>query len=129
VPIRPAELARHIFLAPSPDIHGATWSFTGPDGEDEEIAIDPGYTVNNSQMLRQAAVSGMGITALPESHVADDIANGALVRVLADHVMKDADKEVSLVYPGRRHVSAKTRSLVDFALAHFRKNAPAAPLF
>jgi DNA-binding transcriptional LysR family regulator len=129
VPIRPAALAAHIFLAPSPDIHGATWSFTGPGGEDEDVAIDPGYTVNNSQMLRQAALSGMGITALPESHVAGDIANGALVRVLADYVVKDADKEVSLVYPGRRHVSAKTRSFVDFALAHFRKNILAAPLF
>jgi DNA-binding transcriptional LysR family regulator len=128
-PVRPAELAAHIFLAPSPDIHGATWSFTGPAGEDEDVAIDPGYTVNNSQMLRQAALSGMGITALPESHVADDIASGALVRVLADHVVKDADKEVSLVYPGRRHVSAKTRSFVDFALAHFRKDAPIVPLF
>jgi hypothetical protein len=33
------------------------------------------------------------------------------------------------VYPGRRHVSAKTRSFVDFALAHFRKDSAAAALF
>jgi DNA-binding transcriptional LysR family regulator len=129
LPLRPADLVAHTFLAPSPDIHGDTWSFTGPDGEDLEVAIDPGYTVNNSQMLRQAALSGMGITALPESHVADDIAQGTLLRVLADHVVKDADKEVSLVYPGRRHVSAKTRSFVDFALAHFRKDDSVLALF
>jgi DNA-binding transcriptional LysR family regulator len=122
VPVCPAELATHTFLAPSTDIHGPAWSFTGPSGEDEDVAIDPGYTVNNSQMLRQLALSGMGITALPENHVADDIASGALIRLLADHVVKDADKEVSLAYPGRRHVSAKTRSFVDFVLAHFRKD-------
>ncbi len=128
-PLRPIDLAAHHFLAPSTDIHGSIWSFTGPSGDDEDITLDPAYTVNNSQMLRQAALSGMGITALPESHVADDMASGALVRLFADYAVKDADKEVSLVYPGRRHVSAKTRSFVDFALAHFRKDSAAVALF
>jgi DNA-binding transcriptional LysR family regulator len=129
VPVSPAELAEHTFLAPSADIHGPVWSFTGPSGDDVDIAIDPGYTVNNSQMLRQAALSGMGITALPESHVAGDMSNGTLIRLLADHVVKDADKEVSLVYPGRRHVSAKTRSFVDFVLAHFRREGSSMMMF
>jgi DNA-binding transcriptional LysR family regulator len=128
-PAVPADLGAHSFLAPSGDIHGSTWAFTGPSGHDEEIVIDPSYTVNNSQMLRQAALSGMGITALPESHVIDDIASGALLRVLGDHIVRDADKEVSLVYPGRRHVSAKTRSFVDCALAHFRKDTAVSALF
>jgi DNA-binding transcriptional LysR family regulator len=129
VPLRPADLAAHAFLSPSADIHGSTWSFTGPTGEDEDIVIDPDYTVNNSQMLRQAALSGMGITPLPESHVADDLEQGALVRLLNDYAVSNADKEVSLVYPGRRHVSAKTRSFVDFALAHFRKESAMNALF
>jgi hypothetical protein len=47
--------------------------------------------------------------------------------VLANYRIKGADKEVSLVYPGRRHVSAKTRSFVDFAVDYFR--AGAAPAF
>jgi DNA-binding transcriptional LysR family regulator len=101
----------------------------GASGEDEDIVIDPDYTVNNSQMLRQAALSGMGITALPESHVADDLEQGALVRLLTDYTVNNADKEVSLVYPGRRHVSAKTRSFVDFSLAHFRKDSAMNALF
>ena len=42
---------------------------------------------------------------------------------LPGYALKDADKEVSMVYPGRRHVSAKTRSFVDFALAYFRDDA------
>lgn len=128
-PAEPAALGKHHFLAPSTDIHGSTWTFTGPSGADEAITLDPAYTVNNAQMLRQAALSGMGLTALPESLVADEIASGALIRLLANYTVRDADKEVSLVYPGRRHVSAKTRSFVDFALAHFRKDAAAATLF
>ncbi|EKS68828.1 MULTISPECIES: LysR family transcriptional regulator [Caballeronia] len=119
-PVGPASLASHEFLAPSSDIHGSTWSFIGPSGETESVELDPAYSVNSSHMLRQAALSGMGIAVLPESYVAQDIEVGSLVRLLPGHTLKDADKEVSIVYPGRRHVSAKTRAFVDFALAYFR---------
>jgi DNA-binding transcriptional LysR family regulator len=119
-PARPAALSQHEFLSPSSDIHGSTWSFIGPSGVQENVALDPSYTVNSSHMLRQAALSGMGIAVLPESYVAQDIDAGSLVRLLPGYALTDADKEVSIVYPGRRHVSAKTRAFVDFALAWFR---------
>lgn len=119
-PAHPAALATHDFLAPSVDIHGAAWSFIGPSGALESVVLDPAYSVNSSQMLRQAALSGMGIAVVPESHVKQDFETGALVRLLPSYRLKDADKEVSIVYPGRKHVPAKTRSFVDFALGFFR---------
>jgi len=124
-PRRPAALSKHDFLAPSTDIHGSTWTFIAPSGVKEDVSLDPAYTVNSSPMLRQAAGSGMGIAVLPESYIAQDVEAGALVRLFAGYTLGDADKEVSIVYPGRRHVSAKTRSFVDFALAYFRDRAPA----
>jgi DNA-binding transcriptional LysR family regulator len=124
-PARPKMLAMHEFLAPSTDIHGSTWSFVGPSGVTESVALDPAYAVNSSHMLRQAALSGMGIAVLPESYVGHDIEAGSLVRLLPGYTLKDADKEVSIVYPGRRHVSAKTRSFVDFALEFFRSREAA----
>ncbi|WP_321815902.1 hypothetical protein [Paraburkholderia sp. J69-2] len=45
--------------------------------------------------------------------MAADLALGTLIRVLAGHEIRDADKELSLVYPGRRHVLAKTRSSIS----------------
>lgn len=122
VPDRPAALSRHAFLAPSADIHGSTWSFSGPSGAVENVALDPTYTVNSMTMLRQAALFGMGIAVLPESHVKQDMRDGSLLRLLPDYAIREADKEVSIVYPGRRHVSAKTRSFVDFALDYFRSH-------
>jgi DNA-binding transcriptional LysR family regulator len=120
IPDRPALLSKHRFLAPSADIHGSIWSFVASSGTQEDVVLDPDYAVNSSPMLRQAALSGMGIAVLPESYVTQDLASGALVRLLPDYQLKDADKEVSIVYPGRRFVSAKTRSFVDFALGYFR---------
>ncbi|MFM0321859.1 LysR family transcriptional regulator [Caballeronia glebae] len=119
-PARPTSLTSHEFLAPSADIHGSTWSFIGPSGETDTVELDPTYIVNSSHMLRQAALCGMGIAVLPESYVAQDVEAGLLVRLLPGYTLKDANKEVSIVYPGRRHVSAKTRCFVDFALAYFR---------
>lgn len=120
-PARPASLTVHEFLAPSADIHGSTWSFIGPSGAPESVVLDPAYSVNSSHMLRQAVLYGMGIAVLPRNYVAQDLDSGTLVRLLPGYTLKDADKEVSIVYPGRRHVSAKTRSFVDFALAYFRE--------
>ncbi len=120
-PLRPADLAHHTLLAPSADIHGNEWHFQRTDGTREPVLIEPAYAVNNSVMLRQAALAGMGITILPANHVSVDLAQGALVRVLAEWEIRDADKELSLVYPGRRHVPAKTRSFVDFTVEWFRK--------
>ncbi|MCP3707544.1 hypothetical protein M3I54_11195 [Paraburkholderia sp. CNPSo 3274] len=55
-----------------------------------------------------------------------DLATGQLVRVLAGWEIRDADKALSLVYPGRSHVPAKTRSFVDFTVDWFRRHDTAA---
>ncbi|WJF90678.1 LysR substrate-binding domain-containing protein [Paraburkholderia bonniea] len=127
-PYTPSELTRHTFMAPSADIHNAIWRFIKPNGQEKTICLEPKYSVNNAVMLKQAALADMGITILPKNHVEEDLASGKLVEVLADYLIKDADKELSLVYPGRRHVSAKTRSFVDFTVDYFRENtAPNQP--
>jgi DNA-binding transcriptional LysR family regulator len=125
-PHRPADLLRHTLLAPSADIHGNEWHFEGPDGTRELVLIEPAYAVNNSVMLRQAAIEGMGITILPGNQVGADVEEGRLVRVLGAWEIRDADKELSLVYASRRHVPAKTRSFVDFTVEWFRKRDDAA---
>lgn len=128
-PTTPAQLVDHMFLAPSANIHSAEWSFVDAQGQEQTVTLEPAYSVNNAVMLRQAALADMGITILPENHVAEDVRDGRLVQVLAEYRIKGADKEVSLVYPGRRHVSAKIRSFVDFAVDYFRAGAiPANPV-
>lgn len=124
-PSTPAQLVAHPFLAPSSKIHSSEWCFVGADGKEVTVKMKASYAVNNAVMLRQAALADMGITILPENHVSADLTNGTLVQVLPDYRIKDADKEVSLVYPGRRHVSATTRSFVDFTVDYFRNRAGA----
>ncbi|MEZ0602882.1 LysR family transcriptional regulator [Paraburkholderia sp. IW21] len=126
-PATPAQFATHPFLAPSANVHSAEWCFVDANGIEEAVNMEAAYVVNNAVMLRQAALADMGITILPENHVSADLTNGALVQVLPDYQIKGADKEVSLVYPGRRHVSAKTRSFVEFTVDYFRNKYASTP--
>jgi DNA-binding transcriptional LysR family regulator len=66
-------------------------------------------------------LADMGLAILPEDYVVGDIADGVLMRVLEQYRVTNGLKELSLVYPGRRHVSAKVRTFVDFTVEYFRR--------
>jgi DNA-binding transcriptional LysR family regulator len=98
-----------MLLTPSLNIHGNDWQFEAPDGTCEVVHVEPAYTVNDAVMQRHAALAGMGIAILSSDQV-------------------DADKALSLIYPGRRHVPAKTRAFVDFTVDWFRQRESRAAL-
>ncbi|ASW01085.1 LysR family transcriptional regulator [Paraburkholderia aromaticivorans] len=123
VPSRPADLSLHTFLALTAASHDGDWIFVSPDRREKRVTLDATLVVNNALMLRQAALAGMGVAVLPENHVLTDLRNGMLMQVLTDFRITNADKELALVYADRRHISAKTRSFVDFSVEWFRINA------
>lgn len=67
---------------------------------------------NNWEMLRAAALSGQGISVLPESLIAEDLAAGRLVQVLADYPIQDV--VIQLVYADARHATAALKAFIDF---------------
>jgi len=67
---------------------------------------------NNWEMLQAAAVSGQGISVLPESLIAEDLAAGRLVQVLADYPIEDV--VIQLVYADARHATAALKAFIDF---------------
>ena len=74
---------------------------------------------NDGQVLRAAALDGMGILVQPTYIVYDDIVAGRLVPTLDDWDLPHLT--INLAYPSRKHLSAKVRSFIDFMAAHFRK--------
>jgi DNA-binding transcriptional LysR family regulator len=126
-PRTPGQLALHAFIALPPEQRSTAWHFTGPEHRPEEITLQPVYTVNSAPMVRLAALAGMGIAILPWQMVDDDLAAGNLQRIMADHRVDDPDLKVSLIYPNRQFLPAKTRSFVEHTLEHFGR-ASADPL-
>jgi DNA-binding transcriptional LysR family regulator len=79
---------------------------------------------NNGDVLRGAAVGGMGIASLPDFIVAEDLAAGRLRQVLAPCTTRPLP--LSALRPSRRFVPAKVRVFVD--LLAERLGAAASPL-
>lgn len=57
---------------------------------------------------REAVIAGAGVAWLPEFIVAEAVAGGRLVRLLPG--WRSAATPISLLYPSRRHVSARVRT-------------------
>ena len=72
---------------------------------------------NDGQVLRAAALDGMGILVQPTYILYDDIVAGRLVPTLDDWDLPRLT--INLAYPSRKHLSAKVRSFIDFMAEHF----------
>lgn len=86
------------------------WEF---ERHGRELAIDvPGpLTLDDSDLMAQAASDGLGIAYLPESTATDLLTAGRLVPVLEDWCPPLPG--LMLYYPGHRHVPSALRALVD----------------
>jgi DNA-binding transcriptional LysR family regulator len=74
---------------------------------------------NDGQILRAAALDGLGILVQPTYILYDDIVAGRLVPVLDDWDLPRLN--INLSYPSRKHLSAKVRTFIDFMVEHFDK--------
>jgi hypothetical protein len=72
---------------------------------------------NNTEMLRQFALLGMGIAILPSYLIGRDMTRGRLVRLLGDYRLPQV--EINIAYPSRRHLPAKVRTFIDHLVEHF----------
>jgi DNA-binding transcriptional LysR family regulator len=75
------------------------WEFA-KGGRDLRVRVEGQLTFNNTAHMLNAARAGFGLAYVPEDTVQDDIANGTLVRVLADWCPSYAGYH--LYYPSRR---------------------------
>ena len=94
--------------------------FTNADcGEQRSVHIKGLLETNDGQIVRAAALDGMGILIQPSYIVYDDIVAGRLVPVLEDWDLPHLT--INLAYPSRKHLSAKVRAFIDFMVEHFTK--------
>lgn len=74
---------------------------------------------NEGQVLRAAALDGMGILVQPKYILYDDLVAGRLVSVLDDWDLPRLT--INVAFQSRRHMSAKVRTFVDFLVEHFER--------
>lgn len=110
-PVVPGDLAAHRGIrARMPNGSVFRWEFER-DGETLDIDVPGPLILNEADLMLEAALAGAGLTYLPEWVVADAVAGGRLVRVLADWTPPLPG--LCLYYPGRRHLPAGLRAFID----------------
>lgn len=116
VPKLPQDLSTHRCLIYSNEPKPDTWVLHGPDGP-SPIKVSGPLCADNGDMLRSAAISGLGIALLPTFLVGDDLREARLQQILADYCPPDIS--IHAVFPSRRFLSAKVRTFVDFLSEYF----------
>jgi DNA-binding transcriptional LysR family regulator len=109
-----AELEGHrgIFYA---NRGAADWRFT-VDGQTRIVHGRPGMVLNNGDMMRDAAIAGLGIALLPVFIAGAALAAGSLRRIdVGAGAGVEAEQEfIYIAHADGRHPSAKLRALADW---------------
>lgn len=86
------------------------WEFE-KDGHELNVRVDGQFVVNEMGLVRAAALEGLGLAYLPEDQAKPLIADGSVVRVLAD--WSPYYPGYHLFYPSRRQLSPAFALLVE----------------
>ena len=113
-PQAPDELAGHRLVHVSSVDQRPAWIFSH-SGKRQSLRLAPVLTFNTLEAAIAAAEDGWCITRALSYQVADALAEGRLVELLAD--AEDAVVPVHLLHAEGRRAAAKIRSFIDFAAA------------
>ena len=116
IPAHPSDLRHRPCLHYGNLPTGKTWRLTGPDGA-QSVQVNGILCSNNGEVLRAAAIKGLGIALLPTFIIGEELQAGRLVTVMNDYA--PSDLTLCVIYPPSRHLSAKVRLLTDFLTERF----------
>jgi DNA-binding transcriptional LysR family regulator len=97
----------------------ANWRFI-EDGKLVSVHVTGPVRCNSPLAARAAAIAGLGFAGLPSYLAEPAVADGSLVSVLADRV--PTGQSLQAVYPHRRHLAGKVRSLIDYLVKWFEEH-------
>jgi DNA-binding transcriptional LysR family regulator len=116
-PEHPTDLVRLPALVFTHMVGAETWHFHHPVHGELSVHVDGPFHVNNGMAAVPALVEGLGITALPQAYVAQELLDGRLEEVLKDWPVRPA--AVHVITPPGRARPARVRALIDFLRRHF----------
>ena len=119
VPAQPQDLVRHALLLYVHARNHNTLSFA-KDGQTTAVTVSGLLESNDGQILRAAALEGMGILVQPSYIVYDDIVSGHLVPIFDDWELPGL--QINIAYPSSKHLSAKVRCFIDFMVEEFARH-------
>ncbi|MGO7543324.1 LysR family transcriptional regulator [Rhizobium ruizarguesonis] len=110
-PATPHELKRHLCIQNMfPSGARYAWEFE-KDGQTVSFQPSGPLSLDDHELMMQAALGGVGLAYIWEPRVEKAIASGELIKVLDDWCQPE--EPLYLYYPSRRHMSAGFRAVID----------------
>ena len=117
-PKTPADLLNHDCLKYGHLATNNHWQLTDKNGKQSAVRLRcRGYS-NNGEVLREAAIAGIGIALLPTFIVGQALKSGQLIRILTDYYPPPIT--AYLGYAANRHLSTKIQLLTTFLQDWFK---------
>jgi DNA-binding transcriptional LysR family regulator len=98
------------------------WRMTDHNGREVAVRVDGRFESNYGEVLRDAAIAGLGIALHSTWHVVDDLRSGRLRQVLPHY--RIADSGIYALMPQRRLVPLRVRVFADFLVEKFGETPP-----
>ena len=120
IPHHPEDLKEHSCLHYGYLATGSQWQLE--DGEREyRVKVKGAICSNNGEVLRDAAVRGLGIVLSPTFIVEQELQRGELQLILPDY--HPPTISLCVVYPVNRHLSTKIQLFSKFLKEHFTQSS------
>jgi DNA-binding transcriptional LysR family regulator len=116
-PRTPEDLAKHACLTYEHSPSRNVWPFRDRQGRERSVRIGGPVHANNGRFLEALAAEGVGIAREPDFIVGPDVRAGRLKPILC--AFEPPPLPIHVVYPSRRHLSAKVRAFAEFLVERF----------
>ena len=118
------ELPRHDCIGYAHLAAGQVWQFQPLRGTTalRSIRVTSRFVANNGELMRGAAIAGLGLLMVPEFIVADALRAGTLTRILPG--CRPVPTALHALYPRDRQGSPRIRAVVEHLLAAMRPRPP-----
>ncbi len=119
-PMHPDELKAHDLLATRGGDFDLSFASFQRDDERVQLRTTPAFVTTDIDVLRDAALSGMGIGAFPLTLVRKHLYEGRLIRVVPEFTLPSSGYQA--VYASRAFLPAKVRTFIDHLVSNLQSH-------
>jgi DNA-binding transcriptional LysR family regulator len=119
VPRTLEDLAQHQCVIRERTAHPNLWRLVGAEGA-RDVPVSGRFHTDSVEAARVAVNSGVGLAVLSDWLMQRELAAGTVVPVLTE--WKPPSLPVHAVYPSQRNLAPRTRAVIDFLVAEFKRD-------
>ena len=112
-PIHPSDLNEHKVLSYK-YANSDYWHYESADGETTSVKVQNRVITNSPELEVALCVAGEGICKMPLFNLREQLETGELVALFENYKPQNVD--VFILYPSRKHMSAKVRCFIDYVM-------------